>query len=129
MGAVPTKDCAYAVKESIEVPPGWVKHSQPAPNHKIVLKIALPQPNFSELERHLYEVSDPDHERYGQHLSKEEVEELVAPHPESLNTVNEWLSSFGFKDEDLVRSPARDWVTLKVPVSVAEKMLETVSHR
>ncbi|KAF8204660.1 tripeptidyl peptidase A [Pholiota molesta] len=128
VGAVPTKDCAYAVKESIEVPPGWVKHSQPAPNHKIVLKIALPQPNFSELERHLYEVSDPDHERYGQHLSKEEVEELVAPHPESLSTVNEWLSSFGFRDEDLIRSSARDWVTLKVPVSVAEKMLETNYH-
>ncbi|KAF8969344.1 subtilisin-like protein [Flammula alnicola] len=128
VGAIPTKDCAYKVKEEISPPRGWVKHSQPAPDHKIVLKIALPQPNFSELERHLYEVSDPDHERYGQHLSKEEVEELVAPHPESLDSVNEWLSSFGFTDDDLVRSAAKDWVTLKVPVSLAEKMLDTKYH-
>ncbi|KAF9480670.1 subtilisin-like protein [Pholiota conissans] len=128
VGAVPTKDCAYAVKESIAEPHGWTKDSQPSPNHKIELKIALPQPNFAELERHLYEVSNPDHERYGEHLSKEEVEELVAPHPESLNMVNEWLSSFGFKDEDLARSPAKDWITLKVPVSIAEKMLDTKYH-
>ncbi|KAF8969345.1 peptidase S8/S53 domain-containing protein [Flammula alnicola] len=31
-------------------------------------------------------------------------------------------------DGDLVRSPAKDWVTLKVPVSMAEKMLDTKYH-
>ncbi len=105
---------------------GWVKYGEPPANHKVALKIALPQPNFNELERHLYEVSDPDHVRYGQHLSKEEVEELVAPHPETLDAVNEWLSSLGFTDEDMVRSPAKDWITITVPLSKAEAMLDTV---
>jgi tripeptidyl-peptidase-1 len=36
--------------------------------------------SFNELERELYEVSDPSHARYGQHLSPEEVNSLVAPH-------------------------------------------------
>ena len=117
----------YSVKEEVSSPRGWVKYSRPPLDHDLILRIGLPQPNFSVLEKNLYEVSDPDHERYGQHLSKSEVEALVAPHPESINLVNEWLGSFGITENSLVRSPARDWVTLKVPVSLAEKMLDTVS--
>ncbi|KAH9482489.1 Tripeptidyl-peptidase sed3 [Psilocybe cubensis] len=125
VGALPSRDYAYSIKEEIDLPGGWVKHGDPPANHNIVLRIALPQPNFHVLEQHLYEISDPDHERYGQHLSKEEVEELVAPHSESLDLVNEWISSFGLTEDDLVRSPAKDWVTLKLPVSLVEKMLDT----
>jgi len=128
VGAIPTKDCAYNVKEAIAPPRGWVKHSEAPADHKIVLRIGLPQPNFHVLEQHLYEVSDPDHERYGQHLSKEEVEGLVAPHDESLDLVNEWIAGFGIVEDELVRSPAKDWITLKVPVSLAEKMLDTKYH-
>ena len=119
----------YSVKEEVSSPRGWVKHSRPHPDHNIVLRIGLPQPNFHVLEKNLYEVSDPAHERYGQHLSKSEVEALVAPHPESLDLVNEWLSTFGVNEDSLLRSPARDWVTLKVPVSLAEKMLDTVNFK
>ena len=126
---ISTRGGEYSVKHAIEAPRGWTKHSQPPADHKIVLRIGLPQPNFSELERHLYEVSDPNHHRYGQHLSKEEVEELVAPHPESIASVDEWLASFGIADDDIGRTPAKDWVTLTVPISLAEKMLDTVRFR
>ncbi|KAF8165607.1 Pro-kumamolisin, activation domain-containing protein [Crassisporium funariophilum] len=128
VGAATCKDCAYSLKETVSSPKGWVKHSQPAPDHKIVLQIGLPQPNFHVLEKHLYEVSDPDHKRYGQHLSKEEVDALVAPHPESIESVNDWLATFGIMEEDILRSPAKDWVTLKVPVNLVEKMLDTTYH-
>lgn len=93
----------------------------------LVLKMALPQTNFGELARHLYEVSDPNHDRYGQHLSKEEVEELVAPHPDNLNIINDWISSLGFEEDNISRSPAKDWITVRIPVTVAETMLDTVS--
>ncbi|KAF8806308.1 subtilisin-like protein [Phlegmacium glaucopus] len=126
--AVPTGESVYSVKEEVNSPRGWIKHSRPAPNHNIVLRIGLPQPNFHILEKHLYEVSDPDHERYGQHLSKAEVEALVAPHDESVESVTKWLGTFGISEDSLVRSPARDWVTLKVPVTLAEKMLDTTYH-
>lgn len=52
-----------------------------------------------------------DHERYGDHLSKEEVEQLVAPHPQSVQRVDEWLASHGI-DVSAFRSPAQDWVTV-----------------
>jgi tripeptidyl-peptidase I len=94
--------------------------------HVIQLRIALPQPRFPELEWHLAEISDPFHERYGEHLSKEEVEELVAPHPSSLDAVREWLASHGIRSEACHQSPAGDWVTVHVPVAQAEEMLGTV---
>ena len=114
------------VKESINPPRNWVKRSPAHPDHIIRLRIGLPQPNFDTLERHLFEVSDPYHERYGNHMSKEDVEALVAPHPDSLRLVDNWLVRHGIAEDALERSPAKDWVTIKVPVSVAEKMLDTV---
>ncbi|TFK66563.1 tripeptidyl peptidase A [Pluteus cervinus] len=118
----------YEVKESVNPPHGWVQHSTAPPEHSIELRIGLPQPNFGILESHLYEVSDPDHHRYGQHLSKEEVEELVAPHPGSLDAVDEWLAFHGIQEEDISRSPAKDWITLSLPVELVEKMLDTKYH-
>jgi len=115
------------VKETVVAPRGWVKHATAPADHVIVLNIGLAQPNFGVLEQHLYEVSDPYHERYGQHLNKAEVESLVAPYQSSLNAVDEWLASHGLLEADIVRSPAKDWVTSRVPVRLAEKMLDTVS--
>lgn len=129
VSAVSLNDSQYKVKESIHGPPrGWYKYA-PAPKyHVLELKIALPQPKFPELEQHLWEVSDPSHARYGAHLSKEETDALMAPHPETLDIVSEWLASHGLTEEDLVRSSANDWVTIRVPVSLAEEMLNTVSN-
>ena len=121
------RNTAHVVKESISLPNGWVKHSAPSPNHVVSLRIGLPQPHFPTLEHILYEVSDPTHTRYGKHLSKEEVEELVAPYPHSLNAVNDWLSTYGLGEEHIDRSPAKDWITINIPVSLVEEMLDTVS--
>ena len=73
--------------------------------------------------------SDPFHHRYGNHLSKEEVESLIAPRAKSIQLVNEWLASHSLLEDTLSRSPGMDWVTIKVPVSLAEKMLRTVRER
>jgi len=127
VGAAPPKERAYTVKESVNPPHGWTKHSEPQPDLKIVLRFGLPQPNFGELERHLYEVSDPEHHRYGQHLSKEEVQALVSPHPESIEAVTEWLTTFGATEGSQIWSAANDWITLTLPIEMAEKMLDTVS--
>ena len=35
----------YSVKE-VSSPRGWMKHSRPPPDHNIILRIDLPQPNF-----------------------------------------------------------------------------------
>ncbi|KAJ7228236.1 subtilisin-like protein [Mycena pura] len=120
-----SKSHEHKVKEAVAPPRAWIKHT-PAPLDRIIkLRIALPQANFGVLEEHLYAISDPYNERYGEHLSKEEVEELVAPRPESIDAVNEWLSTHGIQDKDIGRSPAGDWLTVHIPVSLVEKMLDT----
>ena len=121
------KRAPHKIKESIEQPPDdWLRHASAPLDHLLELTIALPQPHFHILEKHLYEISDPDHERYGAYLSKEEAEELVAPHPETLDVVSEWLSSYGIEEEHLHRSSAHEWITIHVPVALAEEMLNTV---
>ncbi|KAG1893463.1 peptidase S8/S53 domain-containing protein [Suillus fuscotomentosus] len=126
---VPFKGCQQKVKESIHGPPrGWYKHA-PAPKHHILeLKIALSQHRFPELEQHLWEISDPSHARYGAYLSKQETETLMAPHPETLAVVSEWFTLHGLAEEEVIHSSARDWVTIRVPVGLAEEMLDTTYH-
>ncbi len=115
------------LRQTVTPPRGWTHLGRAPATHVVQLRIALPRPRFSELERHLAEISDPFHARYGEHLSKEEVEELVAPHSSSVDAVGAWLAGHGVERESCHHSPAGDWVTVHVPVSQAEKMLSTVS--
>ncbi|KAF8464342.1 subtilisin-like protein [Russula ochroleuca] len=113
------------LRQSVTPPRHWIRLGRAPSAHIIQLRIALPQPRFPELERHLAEISNPFHGSYGEHLSKEEVEELVAPHPSSLDAVREWLASHGIRSEARHQSLAGDWVTVYVPVAQAEEMLGT----
>jgi tripeptidyl-peptidase-1 len=63
--------------------------------------------------------------RYGQHLTKEEVEAFHAPHPDSAEVVDSWLQSHGIDPASTSKSAAGDWITLRISVAQAEKMLNT----
>lgn len=107
-----------------ETPSDWI-HVGPAPdNHKIRLRIALKQAKFDDLVRQLYEISDPNHDRYGQHLSKEDVEQLVKPDEESVLLVENWLAAHQLDVDISERTPAGDWVSIVVSVRLAEQMLD-----
>ena len=70
-------------------------------------------------------VSDPDNSRYGQHLSLQDVQKLVRPSDESLDQVHEWLSEHGIDQNQITYSDAKDWLSIHVPVSTLEDMLQT----
>lgn len=89
------------------------------------MRLALKQDRFDELVEHLYEVSDPEHARYGAHLSKAEIDTLIAPHAETVELVEDWLALHGVDAKDCHRSPAGDWLKITVSVAQAEKMLGT----
>ncbi|KAJ7483186.1 peptidase S8/S53 domain-containing protein [Mycena latifolia] len=116
-----------AVKHGwVEPPRGWEYHSTPPQDHSFDMRIALKQNKLDELISSLYEVSDPAHERYGQHLSKEEVDALVAPHPDSVEAVESWLQHHGINPADAeFRSAGGEWITIRVSVAQAERMLNT----
>ncbi|EME79352.1 uncharacterized protein MYCFIDRAFT_57642 [Pseudocercospora fijiensis CIRAD86] len=119
----------YAVHSSHFVPGGWEQSGKPDPEHTINLRIGLKQGSFADLERHLYEVSDPNHYRYGQHLSAEEIRAFTAPSEEALSAVEDWLQSHGIFKEQVEYSPAKDWAVIALPVKQVEKLLDTEYHQ
>ena len=62
--------------------------------------------------------------RYGKHLSKAETDSLVAARPESHEAVKSWLEYHGVNPDDVTHlSGGGDWLTLRVTVAQAERML------
>ena len=61
--------------------------------------------------------------RYGQHLSKEEVDSLVAPHRDSVDLVDSWLSAHGVDLASVERANAGSWLTAPITVGQASRML------
>lgn len=138
--AAPTARSNYAVKDTHNVPRGWTRISDAPGDHRIELSISVKQSQFDELERHLnesmftvivisriltYIVSNPFHDRYGQHLTAEEVNELVKPSDETSQLVHEWLESNGVSTDNLKYTPAKDWITITLPVAQIESLLDT----
>lgn len=68
-------------------------------------------------------VSDPYHLRYGQHLSADEVNDLVKPTEEADRLAREWLGDHGI--HDFGYSSSHDWLLITVPVYLAEALLDT----
>lgn len=109
-----------------DIPRGWKWVSKPDPESTIELRFGLKQDRVDELISSLYEVSTPNHHRYGKHLSKEEVDALVAPHPDSVEAVESWLLHHDIDPADATfRSSSGSWITVPVSVSKAEQMLGT----
>jgi tripeptidyl-peptidase-1 len=55
----------------------------------------------------------------------DEVNELVKPTADALELVHEWLAEHGVEASRLKYSPARDWITVRLPVSQIELLLDT----
>lgn len=115
------------VKERHNAPIAWKNVGPAAKDEMLHLQIGLKQGTEGEVERHLEEVSDPGHARYGQHLTAVEIHDLVTPSEETVNSVKQWLADHGVQDHAF--NPSRDWVSIWVPIEKAEKMLDTTYSR
>ncbi|KAI0841886.1 tripeptidyl-peptidase [Hypoxylon sp. FL0890] len=114
------------VKEKHPVPAKWRRRGLAPADHVLNLRIALKQGNFAELERRLNQISHPDHELYGRHLSVAEIQDLVRPEPSTIRLVTEWLGTHGIGD--LTFSPAQDWISVSLPIETVERLLNTTYH-
>ncbi|KAF8340259.1 tripeptidyl peptidase A [Cantharellus anzutake] len=118
----------FVFKSSIAVPPGWRLLYVAPPEHRFELAFSLRPGRFDELERRLYENSDPRNPRWTRQgrLSKHDVNVLVSPRSESISGVMDYLRRY---DVDLgsIRwaSDAKDWFSILVTISEAERLLGT----
>ncbi|KAH8832840.1 peptidase S8/S53 domain-containing protein [Flagelloscypha sp. PMI_526] len=115
-----------AVKHSwYEVPKGWAHYQEAPKDHEFDMRISLKQHGYDDLINHLLEISNPSHERFGNHLSKEQIAELTAPHPDSLEVFHDWLSFHDIDASTLkTESTGGDTFTIRVSVAQAESMLD-----
>ncbi|KAH9025387.1 subtilisin-like protein [Lactarius pseudohatsudake] len=106
------------------IPANWETLGCPSAGTTLDLYIALNPHQENALIDALYEVSDPKHLRYGAHLSKEQVAELVRPHPDTLELVTSWLAHHGVRPSSISTSHGGAWLTVSnVLVSQANEML------
>jgi tripeptidyl-peptidase-1 len=70
-------------------------------------------------------VSDPTHPRYGHHLTGDQVNQLIRPTNETIDGMNEWLLDNDISHDRLAYSPAKDWISVRLSVESAEKLLDT----
>lgn len=69
-------------------------------------------------------MSNPGHERYGQHLSEDQVNQLVKPTAEATDQVLRWLRENDIEDQ-LEYSRAKDWIKVILSVESVERLLDT----
>ena len=111
------------VVESLPVEPAdWTRMRDAPADAPLRLRIALRQPNTALFERMLYEVSDPSHARYGQHLSRGSLSALMAPRAESTATVRAWLRDAGVPDSQVEEDG--EWINLRVSTRGASALLD-----
>ncbi|KAH9061986.1 subtilisin-like protein [Lactarius vividus] len=106
------------------VPANWETLGCPSAGTTMDLYIALNPHQEDALIDALYQVSDPKHPRYGAHLSREQVAELVRPHPDTLELVTSWLAHHGVRPSSISTTHGGAWLTVSnVLVSQANQML------
>ncbi len=82
----------------------------------IPIRIGLRQSNLHMGYEKLMEVSHPASEKYGQHLSKEEVHSLFAPAEETVEIVKNWLLGSGLFDKsDIMQYKNKGWLAVDMP--------------
>ncbi|KAK5094812.1 hypothetical protein LTS08_008429 [Lithohypha guttulata] len=126
--AGPVARSTYSVKGSHPVPRGWRQLDRAPADHTLELRLGLTQGDFAGLEKHLFEASDPQHRKYGQHLSAEAVHDFVRPAKEASDAVHEWLFANGILPKDIAYTPAKDWLKVILPVGKVEELLDTTYH-
>ncbi|KAH9164922.1 subtilisin-like protein [Lactarius sanguifluus] len=106
------------------IPKSWEALGGPPSGTTIDLYIALRPQHENAVVDALYEVSEPGHPRYRAYLTKEQVADLVAPRPETLELVNSWLEHHGISSSSVSMTHSGNTLMLKaVSVTQANTLL------
>lgn len=110
---------------------GYIRESRSPPDTTIPVLFAISQRNVATLERTLLEVSDPNHKRYGMHLTHAEVVELTTS-PESTAVVVSWLKAQGYSS--IIPTMTGDYIRAEASMHIVEASLPstefyTFSHK
>ncbi|CAI7677989.1 unnamed protein product [Penicillium pancosmium] len=112
----------HQVMESLNgVPEGWKRGERPSPYTSINFRLALNQSTV-EFQQAVIDISTPAHPKYGQHMTREEMRELLHPEPDTMNNVVTWLISENVAPNVIIVEGS--WITFQIPLAQAERMLK-----
>ncbi|KAH9855354.1 subtilisin-like protein [Lenzites betulinus] len=101
------------------VPEGFAKASSHQPPAMFRFVVGL-KTDSSALVQSLLDVSDPTSAKYGQHLSKDEVDQLTAPSTDAVQTVTNWLTKNGITSQ--MYSSSGELLTIQIPSAQANTL-------
>ena len=78
---------------SHNIPPSWVEVGKPTPFMGLNFGLLLPQHNVSYLEKLLVDRSDPQSKKYGEWLSKPQIDLIVGSDTKHFEVINDWLDN------------------------------------
>ncbi|KAJ4133425.1 hypothetical protein NW768_005009 [Fusarium equiseti] len=87
LSAVSVVAVPVVVESLHETPADWEESDSPSPDQFIDLSIGLEPEDHKLLERALYDTSDPEHPKYGKHLSREAAKALLSPSHDARDSV------------------------------------------
>lgn len=112
----------HQVMESLNgVPEGWKRGDRPSPNTPISFRLALNQSTVA-FHQAVIDISTPAHPKYGQHMTRDEMRELLRPEPDTINDVVTWLISENVAPNVIIVEGS--WVKFQIPLEQAERMLK-----
>ncbi|KAF2030683.1 subtilisin-like protein [Setomelanomma holmii] len=114
------EDGGEPVEHLRRVPEGWNEVGAPSENMKMHFRVAADR---ALLERTLMDVSSPSSSRYGQHLTRSELKDLIKPRAESSDAVLSWLEASGIESRDITNNG--EWINFNAPIKRAEEMMGT----
>lgn len=105
----------------------WLKEKVLPQDHVVNAIFVLKTDNTAvqNFEKTLLDISTPSSKNYGKWLKPEEVKARLTPSVDNLNVVTDYLTSFGVIGDNARVSKFGDMVHVKMPVSVANQVLNT----
>ena len=113
-----------SVVESLPtIPRGWIQGDAVPSSKRLRFRIAIKQQNAHAFEQHVLDISTPDHPKYGEHMTREELKAMLRPSADASESIVGWLASEGVPAKDI--EDDGDWVNFYVPATEAERILDT----
>ncbi|KAJ2974061.1 hypothetical protein NUW58_g8780 [Xylaria curta] len=106
----------------------WSKVERARREAQLPVRIGLKQPNLMDGHNLLMDISNPESENYGKHLSAEEVVDFFAPPDSSVQAVRSWLVEAGIAPHTISQSANKQWIQFDAPVEQVEDLLMTKYH-
>ncbi|KAK2861245.1 Tripeptidyl-peptidase sed2 [Arthroderma sp. PD_2] len=125
--AKPTSWSSHKIVEHLEsIPEGWSKVGAADPSAVIDFWLSIERETPEDLYKAIYDVSTPGHARYGKHLKRDELDDMLRPRAETSEGIMKWLTHGGVSPQKI--RDEGDWIRFSTSVKTAEQLMNTKFH-